>query len=100
MAKRFFVYMMTNKPSGVLYVGVTSDIVHRAHQHRTGAVPGFTKRYNLHCLVWVEEHASAHAAITREKRIKKWNRAWKVRLIENANPGWRDLFTEVAAMGH
>lgn len=99
MPKRFFVYMVTNKPGGVLYIGVTSDIVRRAYEHRTGAVPGFTKKYNLHRLVWVEEQATADAAITREKRVKKWRRAWKVHLIVEQNPDWCDLYDEIAAFG-
>lgn len=83
---------MTNRRDGVLYVGVTSDLAKRIHQHRSGAVEGFTKRYNLHRFVWLEEHTTAEEAITREKQIKKWNRAWKIRLIEEMNPEWVDLF--------
>lgn len=96
MSKRLFVYMMTNRPNGVLYVGMTSDLLRRVHEHRTGAVPGFTTRYNLRRLVWMEESATAGDAIAREKRLKKWNRAWKIRLIEEANPDWNDLFAMVA----
>ena len=99
MPKRFFVYIMTNRPDGVLYVGVTSDLLRRVHEHRTGAIVGFTKRYNLHRLVWFEEHGTAEQAILREKRIKRWRRAWKVRLIAERNPDWRDLFGEIAVFG-
>lgn len=87
---------MTNRPDGVLYVGITSDILRRAHQHRTGAIEGFTKRCKLHRLVWIEEHETAEDAIIREKRIKKWNRDWTKRLIHERNPEWHDLFNFVA----
>ncbi len=87
-----WVYIVTNKPGGTIYIGVTSNIAQRAHQHRTGAVPGFSTRYNLDKLVYVEEHASMLAAIQREKTMKHWPRAWKVALIERDNPDWADLF--------
>ncbi|WP_109669662.1 GIY-YIG nuclease family protein [Roseicyclus mahoneyensis] len=90
-----FVYMMTNKPDGTLYIGVTNDLVRRVHEHRTHAVKGFTDRYNLERLVWFEPHDSPTEAIRREKALKSWNRAWKVDLIETANPGWRDLWDEI-----
>ena len=99
MPKRFFVYIMTNRPDGVLYIGVTSNLPARVHQHRTGAVEGFTKRYNLHRLVWAEEHETAASAIQREKHMKKWNRAWKVKRFERDNPNWDDLFESTAAHG-
>jgi putative endonuclease len=95
MTKSFFVYIMSNRPGGVLYVGVTSDLVSRAHQHRTGAVEGFTKRYHLHSLVWYEPHGSAESAIRREKRLKKWPRSWKMELIRGLNPQWRDLWPDI-----
>ena len=87
-----FVYIMTNKPNGILYVGVTGDILRRAYEHREGLIDGFTKRYGLHRLVYVEEYASIAQAIQREHNMKHWSRAWKVRLILAANPEWRDLF--------
>ena len=87
--------MITNRRDGTLYVGVTNDIVRRIHEHRTHAVPGFSSRYNLARLVYFEVHATALAAIQREKNIKKWSRAWKVELIESQNPEWRDLFDEI-----
>jgi putative endonuclease len=86
-----WVYIMSNRPNGTLYVGVTNDIVRRAYEHRTGAVAGFTKRYGLHRLVWFEWHENIRSAIQREKNIKEWPRAWKTRLIGHDNPGWRDL---------
>jgi putative endonuclease len=82
-------------PNGTLYVVVTSDLVRRVAEHREGAVPGFTERYGVKRLVWYETHDSIEAAIRREKRLKKWPRAWKVALIETANPEWRDLWAEV-----
>lgn len=93
--KIFHVYMVTNKPDGTLYIGVTSHLIQRVYQHRSGTVPGFTKKYNLRKLVWFEEHSYAEDALLRERRLKKWNRAWKVDLIEAANPDWRDLWEEV-----
>ena len=85
------VYLLTSKRNGTLYTGVTSDLPARIHQHRIGAVRGFTRDYGVKLLVWFEQHPTMHAAITREKRIKKWNRAWKLELIEAHNPDWRDL---------
>jgi putative endonuclease len=87
-----FVYIMTNRPNGILYVGVTNDIVRRAFEHREGLIAGFTKRYGLHRLVYVEEHDSIAQAIQRERIIKHWSRAWKVRLIVAGNPNWDDLY--------
>lgn len=85
------VYLMASQRNGTLYVGVTSNLLARVHHHRTGAVPGFTREYGVKLLVWFEQHSTMESAITREKRIKKWNRAWKLKLIEAANPDWRDL---------
>ena len=92
-----WVYIMTNKPRGVLYVGVTNDIVRRAAEHRNGLVPGFTKRYQLKRLVHAEPHPTIAYAIQREKALKGWSRQWKVELIETANPEWRDLWEEIQA---
>ena len=88
----FYVYIMTNRPNGTLYVGVTNNLGIRAWQHREGIVDGFTKRYGLKRLVWYETHESIIAAIQREKNIKHWPRAWKVRLILATNPKWDDLY--------
>jgi putative endonuclease len=85
------VYLLASKRNGTLYAGVTSDLPARTHQHRIGAVRGFTRDYGVRMLVWFEQHSTMESAITREKRIKKWNRAWKLALIEAANPDWRDL---------
>ena len=85
------VYLLASRRNGTLYVGVTSNLLARVHQHRQGAVRGFTRDYRVKLLVWFEQHPTMHSAITREKRIKKWNRSWKLELIEAANPDWRDL---------
>jgi len=90
-----WVYIMTNRPFGVLYIGVTADLIRRAYEHRTGAVKSFSKRYNLARLVYFERHEEIRMAIAREKAMKKWRREWKVELIETANPGWNDLYDEI-----
>ena len=97
MAKehRYFVYLMASKRHGTLYVGVTSDLAGRANQHRKEIREGFTKKYGVHMLVWFEEFANVYDAILREKRIKKWRRAWKIELIEKMNPEWSDLFEQI-----
>ena len=86
------VYILASNRNGTLYVGVTSDVVKRGWEHRNGLVDGFTRKYSVHWLVYYEIHETMLAAITREKQIKKWNRAWKLRLIEQFNPDWRDLW--------
>jgi putative endonuclease len=86
------VYIVTNKRDGTLYVGVTSDIRRRASEHHAGTYPGFSKHYGLKRLVFMERHEEIESAIARETRIKKWPRAWKVRLIHEVNPGWDDLY--------
>ena len=90
-----WVYIVTNKPNGILYVGVTSDIQKHAWGHREGIVEGFTKRYGLKRLVFVEWHDDIRNAIQREKTMKHWSRAWKVRTLEMANPDWRDLYADL-----
>ncbi|MGO9134565.1 MAG: GIY-YIG nuclease family protein [Methylovirgula sp.] len=87
-----FVYIMTNKRDGTLYVGVTSDLSRRIHEHGTGLVDGFTKRYGLHRLVFYEAFDDIRAAIQREKTLKHWPRVWKLSLIQEANPDWIDLY--------
>jgi len=89
------VYILANKPNGTLYTGVTSDLRNRLGEHRNGLVPGFTKRFGICILVYYELHKSMILAIRREKQIKKWNRSWKLRLIEEQNPEWRDLGEEL-----
>ena len=89
------VYILASKPNGTLYVGVTSDLVQRIWQHKNNLVEGFTKRYSVHRLVWYEVHECMESSIRREKTIKKWNRAWKIELIEKNNPTWRDLYNDI-----
>jgi putative endonuclease len=87
-----FIYIMTNRRNSTLYIGVTSDLVRRRYKHRNGLLRGFTKQYGLKQLVYFEQHEDIRFAIQREKAIKHWPRAWKVRLIHAQNPTWRDLF--------
>lgn len=95
MARRPCVYILASRRKGTLYIGVTSDLQSRLWQHQSEAVDGFTKKYRTHMLVYVEYHATMPVAIEREKRLKKWNRAWKLRLIEGVNPDWEDLSSQV-----
>ena len=97
MAKehRYFVYLMASARNGTLYVGVTSNLAGRVGEHRDELFDGFTKKYGVHKLVWFEEFGDIHEAILREKRIKKWHRAWKLELIEKVNPEWEDLFMRI-----
>jgi len=92
MHKSGWVYMMTNRRNGTLYLGVTSDLARRAWQHREGLIEGFTRQYGLKSLVWYERHDDIRFAIQREKTMKHWPRAWKVRLIHGLNPEWDDLY--------
>ena len=89
------VYLLASDRNGTLYLGVTSNLVQRVWQHRTSATDGFSARYTVHRLVWFELHETMESAIVREKRIKKWNRAWKIRLIDEMNPSWRDLWPDI-----
>ena len=91
------VYLLANKPYGTLYVGVTSNLIGRTWQHQNDLVDGFSKRYRLHSLVWYEQHESMLTAIEREKQIKKWNRDWKINLVQIKNPEWRDLSMDFTA---
>ncbi len=90
------VYILASKRHGTLYVGVTSDLGRRVQEHQSDALEGFTKRYGVHTLVYAEFHDTMPLAIAREKQIKKWRRAWKIRLIEESNPEWRDLYDALA----
>ena len=93
--KNVYVYMLCSKRNGTLYTGVTSDLVKRIYEHKNNLVDGFTKKHNVHRLIWYEIHESAESAIIREKRIKKWKRAWKLKLIEQNNPDWADLYESI-----
>jgi putative endonuclease len=96
MTRGGWTYIMTNKPRGVLYIGVTASLAARVDQHRRGVGSQFCRKYNLQRLVLAEAHDTIDQAITREKALKAWQRAWKIRLIEESNPDWRDLFDLIA----
>jgi len=96
MEKNSYVYILASEPYGTLYVGVTSDLIRRVWQHKEGFVSGFTKKHDAKRLVWYEVHTDIMHAITREKRIKRWRRDWKVNLIQQMNADWRDLYDEIA----
>ena len=89
------VYILTSQRNGTLYIGVTSDLIKRIWEHKNDLVKGFTKKYGVHMLVYYELHGDMEQAIIREKRLKKWNRAWKLRLIEEKNPNWDDLYESI-----
>ncbi|PRC94238.1 GIY-YIG nuclease family protein [Solimicrobium silvestre] len=89
------IYLLANQRNGTLYIGVTSDLIQGAWQHREGIAQGFTHQHQVKTLVWHEQHETMESAITREKALKKWNRKWKLRLIEKFNPEWKDLWLEI-----
>jgi putative endonuclease len=89
------VYLLASRRNGTIYVGMTDDLARRVWMHRTGVLPGFTKQYGVKMLVWYEQHDSRESAFVRERQIKNWNRAWKLRLIEKMNPLWRDLYDDI-----
>jgi putative endonuclease len=91
----YYVYILASQRNGTLYVGVTNDLIRRVQEHREGLVPGFTKRYGVKLLVYFEAHQEITEAILREKRIKRWQRNWKLQLIEGQNPQWLDLWPEL-----
>ncbi|GMM92906.1 GIY-YIG nuclease family protein [Qipengyuania sp. MTN3-11] len=95
MERGGYTYVLTNKPRGVLYIGVTADIDARMIQHRVGRGSAFARRYGLKLLVLVEHHDTIEDAIAREKAMKAWKRDWKIELIEKSNPDWRDLFEDI-----
>jgi putative endonuclease len=91
----YYVYILTNKKDGLFYTGVTNDLIRRVYEHKNNIIEGFTKKYNLHFLVYYETHNDINLALLREKRIKKWNRDWKIEIIEKNNPDWIDLYDEL-----
>lgn len=95
MEKQPCVYILASKHNGTIYIGVTSNLVKRVYEHKADLVDGFTKRYGVHQLVWFERHETMESAIAREKQLKKWNRAWKLKLIEETNREWRDIYEEI-----
>jgi len=92
----FYVYILASKRNGTLYIGMTDNLVRRVWQHREGMIPGFTREYGIKSLVWYEQHESRESAFVRERQMKKWRRAWKLREIEAVNPEWRDLYPGIA----
>jgi len=92
---RYFVYILASKRNGTMYVGVTGNLANRIYEHKEDLRDGFSKKYGIHHLVWFEEYGDVQDAIVREKRIKKWRRAWKMELIEKMNPEWRDLYPDI-----
>ena len=88
----YYVYMLASRRNGTLYIGVSNDVIHRTWQHKNDLVEGFTKKYGVHILVWYEVYDDINAAIAREKQLKGWNGAWKIKLIEKNNSGWNDLY--------
>jgi putative endonuclease len=92
---QYYVYILASKIGGTLYIGVTNNLVRRVYEHKSGSVEVFPKKYVVTRLVYFEMHSDVEAAILREKQIKKWNRAWKVRLIEERNPNWDDLYNSI-----
>ena len=95
MSKKYFVYILANRRNGTLYIGITNNLVRRIYEHKNGLVEGFTKTYNVYLLVYYEEYNEVRNAIEREKILKKWNRKWKIRIIEKTNPEWNDLYDEL-----
>ncbi|MGB7957251.1 MAG: GIY-YIG nuclease family protein [Minisyncoccia bacterium] len=94
MGKRYFIYILTNKPGGTLYIGITNDLARKIQEHRAGTFDSFTKKYKLHTLVYYEVYPTPMEAIQREKQLKHYNRSWKLRLIKTMNPEWRNLAPE------
>ena len=91
----YYVYIMASKRNGTLYIGVTNDLIRRTFEHKNDLLEGFTKKYQVHLLVYFEECGDVESTILREKQLKKWNRYWKLRLIEQSNPEWRDLYEDL-----
>ncbi len=93
--KNYYVYILASKRNGTLYIGVTNDLIRRVYEHKNNIIKGFTEKYEVHNLVHYEIANDINAAITREKRLKKWKRQWKIELIEKDNPDWRDLYYDL-----
>ena len=92
---QYYIYILASQKNGTLYVGVTNDLIKRVYEHRSDFVDGFTKKYQVHKLVYYETMEDPTSAITREKQLKKWNRQWKIDLIEEMNPNWKDLYEDL-----
>jgi putative endonuclease len=93
--KSYYVYILASHRNGTLYIGVTDNLVRRVWEHKNKLVPGFTHRYEIHHLVYYELHQNPESAITREKQLKRWSRLWKLRIIEEMNPEWKDLYKDI-----
>lgn len=93
--KTYYIYVLASHKCGTLYVGITNDLIRRVIEHKSGIIQGFTKRYHVNQLVYFEDTTDVDVAITREKQLKRWCRAWKIELIEKSNPEWKDLYTEL-----
>ena len=93
--RQYYVYILASQRNGTLYIGVTNDLIKRVYEHKNDIVSGFTEKYQVHKLMYYEIHDDIYQAITREKRIKKWKRQWKIELIEKTNPGWKDLYHDL-----
>lgn len=91
----YCVYILASQRNGTLYIGITNNLARRVWEHKNQKADGFTKKYEVHYLVYYEIHENPESAITREKQIKKWNRLWKIRIIEEKNPEWKDLYQEI-----
>jgi putative endonuclease len=92
----FYVYIVASRRNGTLYIGMTDNLLQRVWMHRNAVLPGFTKKYGVKTLVWYEQHDTREAALTRERQMKKWNRRWKLELIERMNASWSDLYEEIS----
>ena len=92
---QYYIYILASKKNGTLYIGITSDLIKRIYEHKNDFVEGFTRQYTIHNLVYFEATESVESAILREKQLKKWNRAWKINLIENNKPAWNDLYPDL-----
>lgn len=92
---KYYVYILTSRPGGTLYIGVTNNLVKRVWEHKNGLVDGFTKKYHIHTLVHFEIYDHPNEAIAREKQLKKWNRSWKCNIISTDNPSWKDLYPHI-----
>ena len=95
MSKALYIYILASKKNGTLYIGVTNDLKRRIYEHKNNLIEGFTQKYQVHRLVYFEKIDDVYQALLREKRLKKWNREWKIKLIEGNNPEWNDLYSEL-----
>ncbi|MBU1074780.1 GIY-YIG nuclease family protein [Patescibacteria group bacterium] len=93
--KKYYVYILASKKNGTLYIGVTNNILRRIHEHKNNVIGGFTRKYKVHRLAYFEETENIESALQREKQMKKWNRKWKIKLIEKDNPNWKDIYGEI-----